>query len=154
MKKWNFKVENGPKEVSEKLNSALGSNDGFVFNTAKDENGAETFRLRKRVHYPDQILHRNRIIVDGKLSESGSEKETLVNITFSQHMVMTLTVYFSFGMGLFAIISGLISGEMMFMAGGLLIALAIVLWIGVQKKFKKDIDQYKKFISELLDFQL
>lgn len=151
MKKWNFKVKSNPQEVINKLNSTLGSNDGFVFNIDQGKNDSAIFNMRKRVHYPDQILHRNRIIVNGKVLITDIENETIVEISFTQHLVMILTVYISFGLGLFAIISGIISSVSMYIPGGILLAVGIVLWITFQNKFEKDIQKYKIFISEILE---
>ena len=151
MKKWNFKVKSNPQEVINKLNSTLGFNDGFVFNIDQGKNDSVIFNMRKRVHYPDQILHRNRIIVNGKVLKTDIENEATVEISFTQHLVMILTVYISFGLGLFAIISGIISSDYMYLPGGILLAIGVVLWITFQKKFEKDIQKYKIFISEILE---
>lgn len=41
----------------------------------------------------------------------------------------------------------------MFILGGILLILGIALWIGVQKKFEKDVQKYKTLISEILRSQ-
>ena len=47
MKSWNFNVKSSPKEISEKLESALNSSNGFAFKTESDENNSdETLRAR------------------------------------------------------------------------------------------------------------
>ena len=66
MKNRKYKVLSSPQEVIKKLDSALVSAGGFVFNA---DNDSASFEIRKPVTYPDQILHRNRIIVNGKISE-------------------------------------------------------------------------------------
>jgi len=151
MKKWNFKVKSSPKGVINKLDSALGSNKGFVFNIDYDKNDSAIFNIHKRVHYPDQILHRNRIIVNGKVLKTDVKNETNVEISFAQHFVMILTIYISFGLALFAIISGIISGVITYILGGILLTLGLVLWIAVRQKFESDIQKYKTFISEILE---
>ena len=44
MKAWNFKVENNPNDISKKLESALGSVKGFVFNI--DQSRESSSKLR------------------------------------------------------------------------------------------------------------
>jgi formate/nitrite transporter FocA (FNT family) len=39
----------------------------------------------------------------------------------------------------------------LYILGGVLLAVGILLWIAVQKKFEKDIQEYKTLISEILD---
>lgn len=55
MKAWNFKVKSNPQEISKKLDSALGSVDGLVFNMNHDKNDSVTFKVRKRILYAYQI---------------------------------------------------------------------------------------------------
>jgi hypothetical protein len=152
MKKWNFKVKSNPQEIINKLDISLGSVAGFVFNTGHDKNDSVIFNMRKRVHYPDQILHRNRIIVNGKILKTDAENETDVEIYFKQHYLMTLIIYINifFGLGLIATIPGISSNASMYIPGGILVAVGIVLWIALQKKFEKDIQKYKTLISEIL----
>ena len=89
MKAWDFKMKSKPEEIVEKLNSALGSVNGFVFKMNREENDSVKFNFRKRVLYPDQILHRNRIIVNGRVLKTNTENETEVEISFTQHLATT-----------------------------------------------------------------
>ena len=73
MKKWNFKVKSNQQENINKLNSALDSVDGFVFKINDNHKDSVLFNMRKRVHYPDQILLRNRMIVSGKIVRTDIE---------------------------------------------------------------------------------
>ncbi len=154
MKKWNFKVKSNVQEIIKKLDATLGSVDGFVFNINNDKNDSVIFNMRKRVHYLSQILHVNRITVNGKILKTDTKNETNVEISFTQHFLVTLIIFthmlLGFGL-LITIISGIISSASIYISGGLLLAVGIVLWIAVQKKFEKDIQKYKTLISEILE---
>ena len=151
MKVWNFKVKSNPQEIIKKLDSTLGSVDGFVFNINHDKNDSVIFNVRKRILYPDQILHRNRIIVKGKMLKTDTKNKTDVEISFTQPFVITLILFILLGLGLFAIILGISSSASTYIPGGILLALGIVFWIAVQKKFVMDIQKYKTLISEILE---
>ena len=153
MKAWNFKVKSNPQEIIKKLDSTLGSVDGFVFNMDHDKNDSVIFNVRKRVLYPDQILHRNRIIINGKMLKTDTENKTDVEISFTQHPFITVNISIFLGLGLFAIILAIGSSASMYIPGGILLAVGIVFWIAVQKKFEKDIQKYKTLISEILEFK-
>ena len=153
MKAWNFKVKSNPQEVLKKLDAAFGSADGFVFNMDNDKNDSLLFNMRKRVHYTSQILHVNRISVNGKILKTETENETDVEISFTQHLVMILIIIYIFILGLIAIVSGIRSGASFYIYGGILLAvgIGIVLWIAIQKKFENNIQEYKKLISDILE---
>ncbi len=151
MKKWNFKVKGSAQDVFEKLDSALGSVDGFIFNKDHDNKDSVVFNVRKPIKYPDQILHRNRVVVNGKILKSDIENESDVEITFTQHLIMTLTIFSVFIPGLFAILFVIYSGSAMYIPGVILLAVGIVLWMALRKKFEKDIQKYKTLISEILE---
>ena len=56
------------------------------------------------------------------------------------------------GIGLLVgIISGISNNTSMYVLGGILIVLAIVIWIAIQKKFEKDILKYKSLITQILE---
>jgi hypothetical protein len=149
MRTWTFKVLSSSKEVIEKLESTFGSVDGSVFKT---QNGSDSlkFNFRKRVLYPDQILHRNRVIVNGVMRKTNVENETNVEITFRQHIVLMLTVSTWFIGGLFALVLGLSGSPSAYIPGVILLVIGIVFWIAVQKKFEKDTEKYKILITEIL----
>jgi hypothetical protein len=92
MRKWNFKVSSKPSEITKALESALESVGGFVFKKDHVNNDSAVFSFRKRAKYPDQILHRNRMIVNGKISKSNTEVDNDVEITFTQHFFMKMAV--------------------------------------------------------------
>ncbi|PHR36891.1 MAG: hypothetical protein COA38_00750 [Fluviicola sp.] len=154
MKAWDFKMKSKPEEIVEKLNSALGSVNGFVFNMARDENDSVKFNFRKRVLYPDQILHRNRIIVSGRVLKTDTENETEVEISFTQHLATTVTTYMLIGSGLFTLIIAIGGNASAYLPGGILLALGIVFWIALRGKFERDIQKYKTLISEILQFKI
>lgn len=152
MEKWNFKVKGNPQEIVNKLDSALKSFGGFVFNIDQDKSDAVKFNFRKPIKYPDQILHRNRTVVNGKVLNTGTENETDVEISFSQHFFMTWTVFsvVLLGLVLIAVIPSISSGALMYILIGILLVLGVVLWMALQKKFARDIQKYKALISEIL----
>lgn len=153
MKTWKFKVKSNPNETSEKLKSALKSVDGFVFNVNRDNNNSVTFKVRKRILYAWYMVFQNWTIVNGKLLKMDTEDKTDVEISFDQHFLIKLivSIHLLLGLGLLvAIISGINSSAYMYIIGGILLALGIILWIGVQKKFEKDTQKYKTLISQIL----
>ncbi len=153
MKTWRFKVKSNPNDTSEKLKSALKSVDGFVFNINRDNNNSVTFKVRKRILYAWYMVFQNWTIVNGKLLKMDTEDKTDVEISFDQHFLIKLivSIHLLLGLGLLvAIISGINSSAYMYIIGGILLALGIILWIGVQKKFEKDTQKYKTLISQIL----
>lgn len=151
MKTWNFKVKSNPQEIIKKLDSALGPADGFVFNMDHDKNDSVTFKVRKRVLYGPQIIFRNHIIVNGKMVKSDTENETEVEISFTQHFLTKLDASVYLGFGLIIIILGISRSAILYIPGGILLAIGIALWIDVQKRFGRDIQKYKILISEILE---
>ncbi len=153
MKKWNFKIKSNPQENIKKLDSALDSIGGFIFNMDQGKNDSAIFNFRKPVKYPDQILHRNRIVVKGKVLKAATENETDVEISFMPHFFMTLTVIsvVIFGLWLIGVISETSTGASLYLFGGLIVAMGIALWVALQKKFERDVQEYKTLISEILE---
>ena len=153
MKKWNFKVESSPKEISKNIESALESVNGLVFNMNHDKNNSITFKMRKRILYAWYLFYLNSIVVNGKLSKTDIEKETDVEISFNQHFLWKLVIFtdMSVGLGFFiAVISGKISGASMYIIATTILAVGVILWIRVQKKYERNIQEYKTMISEIL----
>ncbi len=153
MKAWNFKLKSNPKEISEKLEAALGSVNGFVFNMHHDKNNSVTFKMRKRILYAWYMVFHNWTIVSGKLLKTDTENKTNVEISFTQHFLITLIIFTHMFLGLgflIAIISGISSSASMYIVAGILLAVGILLWIAIQQKFEKDIQNYKTLISEIL----
>jgi hypothetical protein len=154
MKAWNFIVKSNPKGISKKLRSALGSVNGFVFNMNHDKNDTVTFKVRKRILYAWYLLFLNSIVVNGKLSKTDTENETDVEISFRQHFLWKLVIFtdMSVGLGfLIFLISGKNSSASMYLIGTIILAVGILLWIRVQKKYERNIQEYKTLISEILE---
>ncbi len=154
MKKWNFKVKSNVQEIIKKLDSTLGSADGFVFNIDDDKNDSVTFKVRKRGLYAFYLIFINKIIVNGKILKTETEDETTIEIAFTQYFLWKLIIFTNMFLGLgflIGMISGISSSASMYILGGILLAVGIVLWITVQKKFEKDIQEYKALISEILE---
>jgi hypothetical protein len=150
MKSWNIKVSRTPQEILKKLDESLGSGKGSVF-TSEQKNDSILFKFRKRVLYPDQILHRNRVMVHGEISKGTTENESKVEITFKQHLVLILTISTWFVGGLFALALGLTGRPSAYMYGTILLAIGIVFYLAVQRKFEKDIQTYRALISNILE---
>ncbi len=151
MKAWNFKVKSNPQECIKKLDSALRAVDGLVFYMDNDKNDTVTFTVRKRVLYAYQMILRNHIKVNGKMLQMDTENETDVEISFTQHFLITLYVSIFWISGLLAIISGISSIATMYIIGGLLIAVGFALWIYLQKEFARNIQEYKTLFSKILE---
>jgi hypothetical protein len=154
MKAWRFKLESSPKENSEKLASELKSIGGFVFNMALDNNKSVTFKVRKRILYAWYLAFQNWTIVKGELLKNDTENKTNVEITFNQHIFVRLIVFTHIILVLgflIAIISGVYANAIMYLLGGTLFALGIVLWIAIQRKFEKDIQKYKLLITDIFE---
>ncbi|WP_273277023.1 DUF423 domain-containing protein [Maribacter polysiphoniae] len=153
MKKWNFKVKSNPKEIGQNLESELKSVDGLVFNLKRDRKNAIKFKMRKRIQYAWYLIYLNNVIVDGKLSKTDIENETDVEILFSQHFLWKLVIFtYAFlilGL-LIGLILGKISGVSTYLFGVLIIAMGILLWNTVQKKYQRNVQEYKTLISEIL----
>jgi len=153
MKKWNFKVKSNIQEIIRKLDSTLGSAEGFVFNIDNGKNDSVTFKVRKRSLYAFYLVFINKIIVNGKILKTDAENETTIEISFTQYFLWKLIIFTHVFLGLgflIVIFSGISSSTSLYMFGGILLVVGIVLWIALQQKFKKDIQEYKTLISEIL----
>ena len=153
MKKWNFKVKSNIQEIIKKLDATFGSADGFVFNIDKGKNDSVAFKVRKRGLYAFYLMFINKIIVNGKISKTDTENETNIEISFTQYFLWKLVIYTHVFLGfgfLIVLISGINSSAYMLIPAGIFLVVGIVLWFAVQKKFEKDIQEYKTLISEIL----
>ncbi len=154
MRKWNLKVKNDPQEVSQNLKSALKSVDGLVFNLNQDEKNSIKFKVRKRIQYAWYLIFSNNVVVDGKLSKTGSENETDVEISFSQHFLWKLVIftYLLLVMGLLiAVILGRNGSFSTYLFGAIILAIGILMWFTAQKKYERNIEEYKVLISQILE---
>lgn len=151
MKAWNFKVKSNPQELSQKLNAAFGSGHGFVFKTDRGTNDSFAFNVRKRDIFLS--IHHNNIVASGKALKTGHKNEFDVAISFKQHFSITLYESAYLVMGLLGIISGVIYGTNMYWFGGLLFAIGIAVLFDGKKRFKKNIQEYKALISEVLELK-
>jgi len=156
MKEWNFKVESNPTDISKKLESTIGSNNGFIFSVNKDENKSITFKIRKRILYVWYWAFQNWTIINGKLLKIDTEKKTNVEISFNQHFLIRLITFTNIVVGL-GLLIGTISGILnntslyLYLFGGIILVLGIFLWIAMQRKYEKDIQKYKLLISDILE---
>ena len=154
MRYWNFKVKSNIQEIVQKLDATLGSADGFVFHLDKDKNDSATFKVHKQGLYAFYLMFINKIIVNGKMRKTDTQNETDIEISFTQYFLWKLIIitHLILGLGfLLAIFLGINSNPSLYLLGGILLAIGIVLWIAVQKKFEKDIQEYKTLISAILE---
>lgn len=145
-------MKKSPKEISDKLETELGSIGGFVFNKSYGENNSLTFKVRKRILFAWYWAFQNWTIVNGELLKNDVENTTNVQITFYQHWLIRLIVltHIILGLGfLIAVISGINGNAFMYILGATLLVLGIILWIAIQRKFQKDTQKYKSLITEI-----
>lgn len=154
MKEWNFKVKSNVQEIIKKLDAKFGSVDRFVFNINKDKNDLVTFKVRKRGLYAFYLMFHNKIIVNGKILKTNTENETNIEISFTQYFLWKLVIFTHLFLGLgilIVLISGVSNNPYILIPAVILLTVGIVLSIPVQKKFKKDIQEYKTLISKILE---
>ncbi|GAA0763287.1 DUF423 domain-containing protein [Psychroflexus lacisalsi] len=152
MKTWNFKIDDHPKEVSQKLKLAFRPVTGLVFKMNQDKNSI-TFKMRRRILYPWYLFFLNSIIVKGKLSKAEAPDKAQVEISFNQHFLWVLVIATDIILGLalfIAVISGKIEGSLAYGVAALILAIGIVVWFRIQKKYSRDVQDYKTLISETL----
>lgn len=150
MKAWKFKVNSNLQEMTKKLSSAFESNTGFDFKIDDSKSDTVTFKVRKRILFAYQVILRNHIIVNGKLLSTETDNETNVEVSFNQHFFTVFYAYMFLISGIFTIIFGIFSSSILYLLGGIFLAIGVTFWIGLQKKFKKDIERYKILISDIL----
>ncbi|MCL6220515.1 DUF423 domain-containing protein [Zunongwangia pacifica] len=155
MKDWNFKVKNNPTEIKKYLQSSLESVNGFALEIKSDNSSSITFKIRKRLLYAWYIAYHNNLAVNGKLTRPDDQNETTVHISFSQNVLWKFVIFAHIFLVLSfitAIILGNNSGNSMYLLAVITLAIAILLWFRLQKKHKKDIEEYKNLLSETLQF--
>lgn len=154
MKAWNFKTESNPTDISKKLESKLGLDNGFVFSVDNDEKKSITFKIRKQILYGWYWAYQNWTIINGKLLKIDTEDKTNVEISFNQHFLIRLIMFTHIFLGLgllIAIISGISNSNSLYIFGGIILVLGVFLWVALQRKFEKDTQKYKTLISEILE---
>ncbi len=127
---------------------------GLVLNIKKVKNGSLAFKLRKRGLYAFQVIFQNRIIVNGKVIKTNTKNETDLEISFTQDFLTKLIIFIfllsGLGLCLIAIILDINSNSYVLIAGGILLMIGIALWFDINRRFEKNIQKYKKLISEIL----
>ena len=154
MKAWNFKTESNPTDISKKLESKLGLDNGFVFSVNNDEKKSITFKIRKQILYGWYWAYQNWTIINGKLLKIDTEDNTNVEISFNQHFLIRLIMFTHIFLGLgllIAIISGISNSNSLYIFGGIILVLGVFLWVALQRKFERDTQKYKTLISEILE---
>ncbi|WP_423127133.1 hypothetical protein [Gaoshiqia sp. Z1-71] len=152
MKAWSFEVKSNPKEISQKLESTFKDVNGFALNLNRDKNDFVTFKIHKRALELFQIYLLNNIIVNGKIIKTNVENETKVEISFAQHLMMKLTMFVNilFGIGLIALLIMKSNISYIFILGGILLIIGILIWLDMKKRFNRNVQDYKNLISEML----
>src|SRR5690606_22107408 len=148
MKKWKLKVKNSPREISDRLESI----DGLVYNAHSDSKNAINFEMRKRILYAWYLAYDNSIIVNGKLSRRDSDNETNIEILFNQHFLWKSVIFLNIILG-FGFLVGIIiksNNVYSYLFAAIIIVVGIVLWFKVQKKYERNIQEYKTLISKRL----
>ena len=154
MKAWNFKTESNPTDISKKLESKLGLDNGFVFSVNNDEKKSITFKIRKQILYGWYWAYQNWTIINGKLLKIDTEDNTNVEISFNQHFLIKLIMFTHIFLGLgllIAIISGISNSNSLYIFGGIILVLGVFLWVALQRKFERDTQKYKTLISKILE---
>lgn len=154
MTSWNFKAERSIEDMSKILESALGSVRGFAFYMNRNSKHSITFKLRKRILYGWYMIFHNWTVVQGKISKTNSETQSSVEISFTQHFLILFILFTHVVIAMFLLIasfSGENSKSYYYIPGAILLVLGLILWIAIQKKFDKDIENYKTLISDILE---
>ncbi|MCB7479824.1 DUF423 domain-containing protein [Christiangramia sediminis] len=157
MKDWSFQVKNSPVEISKHLKSSLESAKRFAFDMKHHKGDRVNFSLRKRLLLPFEINTQNNIIVNGKISKTKLSNETDVVVSFSQHPLSKLLTYGHIVLGLgflAAIILEYSNNLYTYLIAGILIVIGVLLGFHLKRSFDKNVKEYKKLISEILDQNL
>ena len=153
MKEWNFKVKRSPTEISKNLESSLEPLNGFVFDMKQGASNLISFKIRKRLLYAWYIIYHNNVIVNGRLSKAETKDETNVHISFSQHFLwkFVMLAHLFLGLGfVIAIVSGN-SDTPMYLLAAMTLVIGIFLWFRTQKKYERNVKEYKALISTTLN---
>lgn len=154
MKKWIFKVNSNVQDVSKKLRDSFGSAKGFVFNLDKDDDDSFLFKIHKQGLYAFHLMFINKIIANGTILKTDTNNESIIEISFKQYFLWKLIIFthIILGFGFLAMLFLKINGNAFIAVFGfLLLAVGIILWITAQRKFKKDVQEYKSLISGILE---
>ena len=157
MKDWSFQVKNSPVEISKQLKSSLENAKRFAFDMKNNKHNLINFKLRKRLLLPFEINTQNNIIVNGKISKTSSGNETDVEVSFSQHPLSKLLMYghIILGLGfLAAIILEYSNNFYTYLIAGILLLIGVLLGFHLKRNFDKNVQEYKKLISEILEQNL
>ncbi len=153
MKNWNLKIKNNPQDVSNNLEAAFRSIDGLLFDINRGEKNSIKFKMRKRILYAWYLPYVNSIIVNGKLSSTDNKNGTNIEILFNQHFLWKLLIFIHIFLGLgflTALILDKSSNAYSYVFGAIILGLGIFLWVKVQKKYERNIQEYKTLISKTL----
>lgn len=151
MKNWSFKINKEPQQIIEQLKSEISKSAAFTLNINEKENEVLSFNLRKRIQFGEQILHRNLVIVTGKIYRIDKENFSEVEIVFKENLLVIFSKIILFGLGLIAILTGLLNSNSFIIPGIIFLAIWVVLWFSSNKKFKDNSEKYRVLISELLE---
>lgn len=156
MATWNFKVNNSPKAVGETLAAALGSVNGLEFHlhTMSASPKSISFRMRKKILYAWYLVFMNSVVVNGQLTKRENTHETDVKISFNQHFLWKLVIFTYAVMGLsflVMLLQNVIDRGPAFIIIFVVVSIGLKLYKRVQKKYQKNIQEYKTLISGVLN---
>lgn len=153
MKNWKLELESNPQDVSNNLESALTSVDGLLFDMNRGGNKSIKFKIRKRILYAWYLPYVNSIIVNGKIFKTDNNNGTDLEILFRQHFLWKLLIFIHIALGM-AFLIGMILEKSNYIStylfGVIILGLGILLWVKVQKKYERNIQEYKTLISQIL----
>lgn len=150
MKKWSFISKQKPEQAIENLKSAIQLINGISFSIERKNKDSIGFSFRKRILDGEKILHINSVIVKGTLSKTDKENESSAQFIFKEHPLVTFTNYIIYGLPILGIIAGIIKNPMLFIPAGIILVLIILIWVWMNSKFKKYVEEYKSLISDSL----
>ena len=150
MKKWTTNLSQSPKEVLKLLESGFNSSSGFIFSSKILHNDSIGFKLHKTIHFGEQALYRNKVVVMGHIEKNNDEAESKLSVQFKQHYLIVLTELVLTGFGISLIVAGLTYSIFFLLPGVLIFSVIAVLNIWSNKRLKIHISQYKLLLSDML----
>ena len=153
MKNWSHKIKKDPQQIIEQLKSGISKSGAFTLNITEKEKEILSFNLRKRIQFGEQILHRNLVIVTGRIYRIDHENCSKVDFEFKQNPIVVISKIILFGLGLISILTGFLSSTLFIIPGIVLLAIGFILWLFLNKKFKANSEKYRVLLSELLEIQ-
>ena len=92
------------------------------------------------------------MVVKGSLSNAEGKGETNVNISFSQHLLWKFVIFVHLLLALSFVIAIFLGSNdiAMYVLAIITLAIGVFLWLRLQKKYERNIQEYKDLICNLL----